>query len=244
MGADPSVSPMRGLIERYAADLRALERLYPVSFSPARAARLDEHMAGAEASLQAVELDGLDDAGRIDWLLFRNHLRFERSQLVHAQRKAREIADLLPFASAIIQLEEERRHMTAEQEARACAGVVAGVEKQAVQRQLELTEELRRGGGTTTEQRKIAGRRAAMAVDELRAALGEWSSFYAEWHPDFAWWLRQPVPATDAALAAYASFLRENLLGQRPGEEAPVVGDPIGREALLSHLCAAAILSA
>jgi hypothetical protein len=221
MGADPSVSPMRGLIERYAADLRALERLYPVSFSPARAARLDEHMAGAEASLQAVELDGLDDAGRIDWLLFRNHLRFERSQLVHAQRKAREIADLLPFASAIIQLEEERRHMTAEQEARACAGVVAGVEKQAVQRQLELTE-----------------------VDELRAALGEWSSFYAEWHPDFAWWLRQPVPATDAALAAYASFLRENLLGQRPGEEAPVVGDPIGREALLSHLCAAAILSA
>ena len=54
-------------------------------------------------------------------------------------------------------------------------------------------------------------------MDELRRALLDWNEYYAEWSPEWSWWLRQPVPATDAALAGYAVFLREHILGQAEG---------------------------
>ena len=231
---DPSVSEIRGLIDRFTVDMTALGRLYPVSFSPARSARMKAHMVETTKALQAVNFEGLDDSGKIDWLLFRNHLQFERDQLGHAQIKADAIADLLPFAPTIIQLEEDRRGLTAAQRPRESAGLIAGVEEQVkvIQSQLAATID-----STPTVQQQITGRRAATAVDELRRALLDWNEYYAEWSPEWSWWLRQPVPAADAALAGYAAFLREHMVGQEEGtSEPPVIGDPIGRDALLAHL--------
>ena len=66
---DPSVSEIRGLIDRFTVDMTALGRLYPVSFSPARSARMKAHMVETTKALQAVNFEGLDDSGKIDWLL-------------------------------------------------------------------------------------------------------------------------------------------------------------------------------
>ena len=75
-----------------------------------------------------------------------------------------------------------------------------------------------------------------MAVDDLRGSLRDWNRFYADYHPSFTWWVQAPHVAADKALEDYAWFLREKLAGFKKGEDDPVIGDPIGRDALLDYL--------
>ena len=160
----------------------------------------------AEEQLDSVvDFDALDSPGRIDWHLFRNYLSFERATLLRAEDKAAEIADLLPFAAAIIKLEEDRVQMRP-QEPRDSATIVAAVGEQAAALHAELsarmqTEEL-------TVKFRISGRRASNAVGELRRALSSWNEYYAEWHPEFGWWLREPYASTDAVRNTERLFWR------------------------------------
>jgi uncharacterized protein (DUF885 family) len=48
--------------------------------------------------------------------------------------------------------------------------------------------------------------------------------------------VQSPYAAADKALEDYAWFLREKLAGFKKGEDDPVIGDPIGRDALLDYL--------
>lgn len=84
--------------------------------------------------------------------------------------------------------------------------------------------------------KKTVANRAAGAVDDLRRTLREWHGFYNGYDPTFTWWLEEPWKAADKALNDYASFLRQRVVGITPGDETAIVGDPIGREALLSDL--------
>lgn len=84
--------------------------------------------------------------------------------------------------------------------------------------------------------KKTVANRAAGTVDDLRRTLREWHGFYNGYDPTFTWWLEEPWKAADKALSDYASFLRQRVVGITPGDETAIVGDPIGREALLSDL--------
>ena len=45
--------------------------------------------------------------------------------------------------------------------------------------------------------------RAAEANDVLRAAIGEWFSFYDGYDPMFTWWMRMPYKQIDKTLLEY-----------------------------------------
>lgn len=228
---DPSVSSTRSLIERFRGDRSALERLYSVDLSTNRTARLQRLFADNLAALEQLDFESLNQPGRIDWLLFRNQLQLEQRDLDYAARKAAEIADLVPFAPTIIELEEKRR-LLQPQESRASAELLAGISPtiKTVREQLEQQVKDMAAPGA------VLGRRAAMAVDDLRGSLRDWNRFYADYHPSFTWWVQAPYSAADKALEDYAWFLREKLAGFKKGEDDPVIGDPIGREALLDYL--------
>jgi uncharacterized protein (DUF885 family) len=78
--------------------------------------------------------------------------------------------------------------------------------------------------------------RTASAVGELRRALGDWSHYYEGYQPDFSWWLKAPREAAEKALDEYAKFLREEIAGVKGEPTDPLVGDPVGEEALLADL--------
>lgn len=229
--ADPSVSPTRSLIERFRGDRAALERLYSIELSTNRTARLHRLFNDNLAALEQLDFSALDQAGRIDWLLFRNQLEFEQRELDYAARKAAEIADLIPFAPVIIELEESRRRLQS-QEPRASAELLAGIPTTIKTVRERLDQQLKDKSAPGA----VLGRRAAMAVDDLRGSLRNWNRFYADYHPSFTWWVQAPYAAADKALEDYAWFLREKLAGFKKGEDDPVIGDPIGREALLDYL--------
>jgi len=74
--------------------------------------------------------------------------------------------------------------------------------------------------------------RAAGAANELRGTLKRWFEFYNGFQPEFSWWVKTPYGEAGKALEEYAKFLREEIAGQKGKDEDPLVGEPVGAEAL------------
>src|ERR1022692_977045 len=71
---DTSSSEMRSLIERLSADRGNLLRYYNVAGSEGRRDRLKRFYADARAALDAKNFDAMSQDGKVDYVLFRNHL--------------------------------------------------------------------------------------------------------------------------------------------------------------------------
>lgn len=235
---DPTLSLMRGLIETYSTDSGALQRYHNIDISPTRTERLRRFYEEQLKQLDALDFEALESDGRIDYLLFRNQLRFELRELEHEQAQASEVAGVIPFSQTVIQLEESRRRMEPMDSARA-ARTLTDMAEQISKVRKELEKQLKedkKDSGSRTLPGKVAANRAARLADELRRTLKRWNEFYAGYHPDFTWWASQPYQKVDKDLQDYAKFLRQKLAGYVEGEDDPVIGDPIGREALLAAL--------
>jgi len=91
---------MRPLIERYVVDRGSLSRSYPVSMSPTRQARFRQLYSDLLAQIQKLDFDVMSQAGKVDYLLFRNHLEHELRQLDIEAKQMAEIAPLIPSPRA------------------------------------------------------------------------------------------------------------------------------------------------
>ena len=295
------VSEMRAAIERYAVDRGILGRSYTVSYSSARRDRFKQFYTDWLNSLQKLDFDAMSQDGKIDYLLFKNHLENELRQIDIQSKQIVEIEPLLPFAKTISDLEEARRRMEPIDSAKVAA-LLTNLRKQVDDKRRALETSLRaesRSGQTSTEAsatsrpdavrvKKTVANRAVGALNTIRATLRNWYTFYNGYDPVFTWWNEEPYRALDQAISGYASFLTERVVGirpegsqtpaptrgggtggggggaggggggggggvgpgggggqgfqragtgaARPGDTSDIVGDPIGRDALLSEL--------
>src|SRR6185436_1651512 len=88
----------------------------------------------------------------------------------------------------------------------------------------------------TAKPKRTVANRAARTVAALRATLKSWYTFHNAYDPLFTWWCESPYKTADDALAKYATFITEKLVGIKPDDKVTIIGDPIGREALLEEL--------
>ncbi len=281
--ADPNgktpVSEMRSAIERYTLDRGSLARTYPVQYSSSRRDRFKKFYEEWLASLKSLDFDSMSQDGKIDYLLFKNHLEYELRQLDIQSRQLSEIGPLVPFADKIIDLEEARRRMEPIDSAK-IAATLNDLRKQVDERRRAVELGLRseaRGGDTSndpTRLKKTVANRAVAAINGLRGNLRNWYTFYNGYDPMFTWWNEEPYKTLDQSLTSYATFLSERIVGirtegtaqtqagpnrgpggggpggggfqgggqrpggnaARPGDSSDIIGDPIGREALLVEL--------
>src|ERR1700752_4388281 len=272
-GTRAPVSEMRAAIERYTVDRGSLTRSYPVPASRSRRDRFKKFYEEWLTSLQSLDFDSMSQDGKIDYILFKNHLEYELRQLDIQSRK-------------IIELEETPRRMEPIDSAK-IATTLNDLKKQVDERRRAIELGLRaeaRGGDTNAETGKIkkaVANRAVAAINSLRGNLRSWYTFYNGYDPMFTWWNEEPYRALDLAMTNYAPFITERVVGirsegaaaqqqqagqgrgpggggggggnfqggggpatfhrpgggsARPGDSSDIVGDPIGREALLSEL--------
>lgn len=230
-------SDLRVAIDRYDEDREAIHRRYDIQYSPARRARLREFYQDWDARLRALDFDLLNHEGRIDYVLLRNRLEFERATLDEQERHVREMEPLLPFAPRIHALHDRRRDRQPV-DARAAAGTLDELAVEVEALTASIRESARSGGdvarlpGVT----RVAAFRAAGHVDSLRAALRGWYEFYGGYDPLFTWWAARPFERADAALAAHVAAIREDVVGIRGTGIDPIIGDPIGEAGLRAHL--------
>jgi uncharacterized protein (DUF885 family) len=250
---------MRGAIERYAVDRGSLTRSYPVAISRARRERFRKFYNEWLASLQSIDFDSMSEDGKIDYLLFKNHLEYELRQLDIQARQLSEIEPLVPFADKIVALEEARRRMEPIDSAK-IAMTLNDLRKQVDDRRRAIELGLRAEAGGNGNIKKTVANRAAVTINGLRSNLRNWYTFYNGYDPLFTWWNEEPYKSLDQAMTSYATFITEKIVGirsaessggqtpagpsrgpgvnpnARPGDSSDIVGDPIGREALLSEL--------
>src|ERR1051326_7338527 len=144
--------------------------------SAARRARFKKFYGEWLASLKSVAFDSMSQDGKIDYLLFKNHLEYELRQLdIQAQQLA-EIQTLLPFATTIIDLEEARRRMEPIK-----PGEIAGTLTE-LKKQVDDRRRVVEGG---LQVKKTVANRAVLTMTGLRANLRNWYTFYNGYDPLF-----------------------------------------------------------
>lgn len=232
--AETHGSPMRNVVERYSADEAVLGRRYDAPYSPARTRRLREFYAAWRTRLDELSFDSLPQEGKIDYVLLDHRLKYEQYQLDRERKLFEEMLPLIPFAPAIIELQDAHRRMETV-EPRAAATRLTEL-LPAIAKARHAAEESAPAGKTPPAPKRVIALRAAATLDRLRGTLDRWHRSRAGYDPMFTWWAADPYKKADESLKAYSRFLRERLVGQREGQDEPIIGDPIGAEGLKADL--------
>ncbi len=246
-----TTSELRDLVDRFSQDRAAIQRFYTMQGSTTRRDRLRTFYDAWLAKLPAVRFDGVSLEGRVDYVLLRNRIEYERSLLGREERVRRETGELVPFYDDIAQLQEDRQRLVFVDADAALASV------RSVAAKVEAARARVAGGSSAPPAVAV---RAAEQVDALNAALAQWFAFYNGYDPRFTAAVPGPYQSLKATLTDYAALLREKIAGLPRGagqlatdgggrggrggaaapptraSEGPIVGDPIGREGLLEDL--------
>ena len=247
------------LVRLYRSDWMSVSQFYNLPWSATRSDRIEQLYKQWQERLANSDFESLGQQGRLDYLLLRNKLAVELARLSLERRWLSQMEELLPFREALQHFERERWRMRPV-DAQASAAKIAALPDQIkkLRQRLEKGKEKPKNDKTSTttdaaketdsEKKKESieplkasptlARRAASAVGDLRGTLKTWFAFYDGYQPDFSWWVRKPHDEAASALDDYAKFLREEIAGLKGKDEDPLIGDPIGAEALASDLAA------
>lgn len=239
-------STLRTAVLRYAQDVAALNRRFPVDYSPARIERLRKLAEGWKQRLAALDFASLNFEGQIDYIALRNRIDYDLERLKLEDQRAAQLAPLLPFFDDI-RLLQEQRYDRKRVDPRAAAATLDKLTRQANELTAALKEP-RVAQGKAGEKGGVKGKdagkapsgavaiRAQAQIQELRDTLKDWHTFYDGYDPNYSWWARKPFGEADTALQNYAEAIKSELLGIKAGGKAPILGDPVLAEGLRSDL--------
>ncbi len=224
---DPSASEMRFPLERFQADLGALQRKYAIPLSKEDHARLRNFYSTWSSTVEKDPFDSMSQAGQVDAVLFRNYLKHSIKRLDQEATREVEMAPILPFAQTIVALEESWQKMDPidpDKTASTVNGLIKEIElaRKAVEKGIKID-------------RSIANRAVAM-LQRVRHSFARWFEFYNGYDPLFSWWVSQPYKEAAKALDEYTNLVREKLVGIKPDDKTTIIGDPIGTKALQDDL--------
>jgi uncharacterized protein (DUF885 family) len=252
-GAGPANVPapllMPAVVEQFTADSMALNRTYSVVIAPSRMERLEKFYTEKQAMLAAMNFDALSQEDKVDYLLLKNRLSADLHQLAIQKKQDEEMQPLLPFAKTIEDLMDRKRLMQrpdAEKDAAALTEMVKRIA--AVRAELDPTPHgnatngsaasgsTENGAGKRAKIDPVVANRAVQTTNDLITNLHDWFNQYNSYDPEFTWWVGQPYKDADKALTGYVSFLKEKLIGISPDDKTTIIGDPVGRDALMDEL--------
>lgn len=241
-------SDFREVVDRYAADRAAMLRRFDAPYSPVRREHLRSFYTEWRAALENVGFETLAQQGRVDYILLETQLQYELRLLEREQRILSETSALVSFLETIVELHEARRRhqpIDPREAATKLKQLLAqaedtrkAVEAGATDKPAPTTASLTASApsGTPIKATKIVAFRAANIVDDARKTLEDWYKYRSGYDPLFTWWAGEPFTKADKALTDYVKTLREKVVGIKPGEDDPIIGDPIGPTALREDL--------
>ncbi len=221
-------SRLRGVIEKYNQDYGSINRFYTAETSAHRSARLRQLYSEHLSLLDQLNFDSLNHDEQIDYLLFKNYLDHEQKELDRYAKQLEEMAPLIPFAKTIADLEDARRRLEPIDSAKTAA-ILNELNKQITDTGKSLDKDEKKP-------KRTVANRAARTVNSLRNTLKNWYSFHSGYDPVFTWWNEQPYKTVDDSLQKFSTFITEKLVGIKADDKVTIIGDPIGREALLQEL--------
>jgi len=238
---------MRAVIEQFTADRMSITRTYTIPISPVRMERFQKFYQDELALLASMNFDQMSQDDKIDYLLLKNRLTADLHQLAIQKKQVEEMQPLLPFAMTIESLVDHQRQMQPPDGEKAAAALTEMVTKINSKRK-ELDPHPRKGPSKDADEEPktsadekpkvnpVVANRAVNATRMLTEQLKTWFNQYNGYDPTFTWWVAQPYKDADKALAAYSDFLKEKVIGIAPDDKTTIIGDPVGRDALMNEL--------
>jgi uncharacterized protein (DUF885 family) len=241
--AEKSQGQMQPLLESFAADRRDLQRFYNIEQSAERRERLERFYKDWLGRLPQLNFDVMKQEDKIDYIVFRHALEHGIQGMGISAKQNADAAPLIPFASIIMRLEVNRQQMQP-LDPRAAAETLSKLARSIADTEKPLEAELKSSNSPEAVRlRKIRAARAVATAASLRTTLRGWFTFYDGYDPRFTWWAAADYKNADHALDVYIAFLNERVLGLHPaapaaraGDTNDIIGNPVGREALLSEL--------
>ena len=216
------------MIHRFTADVSSIEHTHDITGSPKREDALRSLYNGWLKSIGTLDYASLPLEDQIDYALFKRELNYRLKQLDFNRKRFDQAATLIPQANSLISLAEDRRALVYA-DAKTSAEVLTQAQKALEKMRVQLEKK-----DSKTVVNPIVALRASKYLGSLRENFKEWFTFYNGYDPNFTYWTKLPYEALDKEMEAYSKFLREKLAGAANPET--IIGDPIGREALLTDL--------
>ncbi|MFW6078886.1 MAG: DUF885 family protein [Gemmatimonadota bacterium] len=257
---DRSPIGLQAVVERYVDDRGALGRRYDAGYSASRREAFRAFHREWLDRLDGLDFDALDREARVDFLLLENEIEHALAELDREAELLAEAGPLLPFASTIHALHDARRDLQ-RIDPRAAARTLDDLAdtidstRAAVERGLredergedggtDVASTSHNGGGAganggqddAIRATRLVAFRTASVLGTLARTLEDWYGFHHGYDPVFTWWAERPYARVEEALEAYRTTLRRDVVGIPPDGEDPIVGEPLGRDALLADL--------
>lgn len=215
---------LRDEITVLAEDHGAFGRRYDLGSSPDRFERFRALYSQHRETIRGRDFDSLDLHGKVDAVLADGWLRDRLRRLDEQEARLDAVAELIPFAPPLVALYDAYRDRE-DVDPRKTAETF-----DAAREAIEETEERLKEQDVD----RIRAYRAARMLEDLRSKIERWYEYRAGYDPLFTWWNQKPYAALAEKLEQYEEFLREEKAGA--GDPDVIIGDPVGREALLADL--------
>lgn len=233
---EPQETPnVQTTIQTFAADLADMQSFLTVSFSPTRAAKVKSFLTAALASLsKTFEFDILRQDDQVDYLLLQSHIERLLHQIKAAAKRYQQAKDLGLFGAWVDVCIRfvETRHDVGRQSGREIATAFQDAEKGIDELIRVLDSESSFGGD---KERFILFWTIAR-FEELHGALAEAVGFYQGYDPVITWWIEKPWETLSAKLTDLVTALKRKTGVDGSSSADDIIGDPIGRDALLEEL--------
>ncbi len=208
--ADAPRSKLRGVVGRYQADRRILERYWATKQSASRQERFRQFYRNWLEAVSALETDSFCELTRADYHRLLQDIYTQMAENESAALGSIETTSLLPFRSIIVDLAEARAKVEPVDAVEMARQVteVAQMVKQLVDA-LNASSKAEASESTPSSTWTVAKvKRAAEDADALRATLLAWFSFYDGYDPQFTWWVTQPFGEANTNLERYVKALQ------------------------------------
>ncbi|KAF2149720.1 hypothetical protein K461DRAFT_259531 [Myriangium duriaei CBS 260.36] len=223
---------MQHFILDFTADLQEIERFYKITISTSRLHRLEECISSKLEQLHLISFDSLDQEGQIDWLLSKNFLNRKLDQTRSQSQQVPELAEFLhPWAANLIELCEWRQRLV-KFNGQSAAHIFA----EATRSIKKTIEKLTQGKADTSKSGRYVADHASQVIDEIHTGLTEAVGFYRGFDPLLTWWMSQPWEALSRSMIELAKLIREKIVGSDTGGSSDIVGQPLGKEALIKEI--------
>ncbi|KAJ1328227.1 DUF885 family protein [Microdochium nivale] len=227
-------------ITRVGEDEADLKAFYNAPGSQTRYERLAKFYADEQADLPLHDFDTYTHEDKADYILLKGYLhRAERNTRLEKQHADEVEAIIGDFASPIRSWCEKRQRVDPIEPQAMAASLHIATELVARYRQDIITNSHlpKAKASSRSKPSKVTAYRVTKTLTALQSLLIETVGFYAGYNPQFDWWVTAPHRALDSSIVDLIGVIREHVLGIRPGVDNDVVlGDPIGRDGLLTEL--------
>ncbi|MBK7872214.1 MAG: DUF885 family protein [Saprospiraceae bacterium] len=221
-------SEVSGLMTQYNADRQTLLRLYIAENSPERSARFIKLNQDYLADLKTLKFNNLSRAGQVDYLLFKRDLNQEVNNFQESLNHYNRLKNVLPFAENLYQIEREHRR----------GKIVDGEASASLFNQCSKEIKALMAGTSAKGLPMEDARLVQSALQGVKRITEKFYTFYHGYDPLFTWWVEKPYATLVKDIDAYGKYIIEkaDTTGQMPKDKSGIVGNPIGKEAILTSL--------